>query len=199
MGLSPYFLDTYTPTPSGSYGSIMPNYIYLESVLLDIDVPISSLLFKLYAIPNGTPVIYPPFSTGTLRAFIYSVDSDGKPNQILFSSLNTFDVSTINSQYTDAIFDFADVLPNQKIAVGYAYETSGGQPGWIGWLASQIGPQGGYGYFPYGVFWIKYPTGIWIKAYGEYTDLGATINFTNKSVKADMIDRSSFVPTITFF
>lgn len=201
LGVIQPLVDDYILAISSSYGSIYPNYYYCETTIL-ITSEIKSLRFRYYNIMKE----YPPRQTGHIKAFIYALDANNKPSDLLYTSVNEWDVTDWNyngnpvNAYQEIDFIFNDCIPNQRIAVGYAFVDWAGTDGYIGWLVKQTTQQlEPYGSYRYGQFLMKnLITGLAYNNYGDVTDFGSTIVFEKKSLSGEMIDRAAFIPQINF-
>ncbi len=196
LGVIQPMLDDYVLALPNSYGSINPGSYYCETTIL-ITQKITSLRFDFYNILAE----YPPRQTGHIRAYIYSLDAQGKPSSLLYTSTNNWDVTDwITSGYQmnrkTIDFLFSDCTPNQRIAVGYAFEDYAGTNGYIGWLAQYQSP---FGPYRYGSYYIRnQSTGISNESYGQMYDFGSVITFEKKSATGTMLDRAAFTPQINF-
>jgi hypothetical protein len=197
MGVSITCVDTLNPVPYASYGSILLNQYYCETLPF-ISGKINTLQFVFYNINYPTYAIK---TTGHIKAYIYSLDSSGKPDVILYTSTNALDVETCTTQYTVFDFNFDNANISSRIAVGYAYTDAGGEIGWIGWLVNQNTTLYPYtGIYPHGSFYVKnLTTGISYESYGTSTDFSFKIIFDAKSATGIMSNRSAFTPQIRFY
>ncbi len=189
QGTSFISLDSHTIAKGQNAINFTVGYNLVQTTA-NLSGQITSLKVLVY-VPN-----LPLLASGNIKAYIYSVDLNGNPNNLLYESENSLDISTLNVTYTYPEFNFINALVDGRIAVGFGIINSVQAEGLVALICQYEPLINGY---IYGNCFNKHKiTGAVVDYYGGLMDLSVIITFLAKSASGIMLDRSSFTPQITF-